>query len=54
MFPRGAFFPKIGGKIVIVFGKPWRYEKEEDGPEGKILYQALADRVIAEISKLEP
>ena len=52
IYPRGSKRPKPTGKLDVVFGDPIYFSEEEFG-RGKQGYQAISDRVVAEIAKLK-
>lgn len=53
IYPRGAKFPRLHGKLDLVVGEPIHFSEEELGAKGKKGSQFLADRVMEEIGKLE-
>ncbi len=53
IYPRGAKFPKLRGKLYVVFGDPIFFTEEELDAKGKQAYQAIADRILDRIKALE-
>lgn len=51
-FPRTSKFPKLDGKIHVVFGHPIHFSEEELTAKGKAGQQAISDRVMQAIASL--
>ena len=54
IFPRGAKFPKLGGKITIVVGEPLDFSQElSSAGDKKELYKSFSERSLSAIKALE-
>jgi len=54
IFPRGAKFPKVMGKLTIVIGEPIDFSSEKaDSKNRKELYQSFSERTLDAIRALE-
>jgi cytidylate kinase len=51
-FPRNRKFPRLDGKIHVVFGHPIRFSAEELAAKGKAGQQAISERVMQAIANL--
>ncbi|RFC42792.1 MAG: Cytidylate kinase/1-acyl-sn-glycerol-3-phosphate acyltransferase [Verrucomicrobia bacterium] len=51
-FPRTSKFPKLDGKIHVVFGHPIHFSEEELTAKGKAGQQVISDRVMQAIASL--
>jgi len=51
-FPRRSKFPRLDGKIHVVFGHPLRFSAEELEAKGKTGQQAISNRIMEAISAL--
>ncbi|MEQ1841725.1 MAG: lysophospholipid acyltransferase family protein, partial [Verrucomicrobiales bacterium] len=51
-FPRNAKFPRLNGKIHVVFGHPLRFSREELEAKGKTGQLAISTRIMEAIAAL--
>lgn len=54
VFPIGAKLPRLGKKVLVVIGKPFRCEEFKGRPNNRETRLAIAQKVMAQIAALAP
>jgi len=52
VMPKGAKFPRLGRRVIIVFGRPIDFERYAGIAEDRFVLRAITDEIVHEISKL--
>ncbi len=52
VMPKGAKFPRLGRRVIIVFGRPLDFGRYDGVAEDRFVLRAITDEIVYEISKL--
>lgn len=52
IMPRGAKFPKFGGRVIVTFGEPLDFSRYEGLTEDRFVLRAITDEIMHEIKRL--
>jgi 1-acyl-sn-glycerol-3-phosphate acyltransferase len=52
IMPRGAKFPKLGGRVIVTFGEPMDFSRYAGLTEDRFVLRAITDEIMHEIRRL--
>ncbi|GHF04585.1 lysophospholipid acyltransferase family protein [Pseudolysinimonas yzui] len=52
IMPRGAKFPKLGGRVIVTFGEPMDFSRYVGLTEDRFVLRAITDEIMHEIRRL--
>ncbi len=52
ILPRGAKFPKLGGRVIVTFGEPMDFSRYAGLTEDRFVLRAITDEIMHEIKRL--
>lgn len=52
IMPRGAKFPKLGGRVIVTFGEPLDFSRYAGLTEDRFVLRAITDEIMHEIKRL--
>jgi 1-acyl-sn-glycerol-3-phosphate acyltransferase len=52
VMPKGAKFPRLGRRVIVVFGRPLDFGRYDGVAEDRFVLRAITDEIVHEISKL--
>jgi 1-acyl-sn-glycerol-3-phosphate acyltransferase len=52
IMPRGAKFPKLGGRVIVTFGEPMDFSRYAGLTEDRFVLRAITDEIMHEIKRL--
>lgn len=52
IMPRGAKFPKFGGRVIVTFGEPMDFSRYAGLTEDRFVLRAITDEIMHEIQRL--
>jgi 1-acyl-sn-glycerol-3-phosphate acyltransferase len=52
ILPRGAKFPKFGGRVIVTFGEPMDFSRYAGLTEDRFVLRAITDEIMHEIGRL--
>jgi 1-acyl-sn-glycerol-3-phosphate acyltransferase len=52
IMPRGAKFPKFGGRVIVTFGEPMDFSRYAGLTEDRFVLRAITDEIMHEIKRL--